>query len=119
MKAITGITAPTGKTFLYWSLNADGSGKKYYPNNTIEIEGDITLYAIWGDTTTTLSLIHIYHDGYNTDTTDSVLPVAIYPEINVSYEKVNANASPAIFFDTYGHAIVPVSYTHLIPYNWD
>ncbi len=54
VKAITGITAPTGKTFLYWSLNADGSGKKYYPNNTIEIEGDITLYAIWGDTTTTL-----------------------------------------------------------------
>ena len=54
MKAITGITAPTGKTFLYWSLNANGSGKKYYPNNTIEIEGDITLYAIWGDTATTL-----------------------------------------------------------------
>ena len=54
VKAITGITAPTGKTFLYWSLNANGSGKKYYPNNTIEIEGDITLYAIWGDTTTTL-----------------------------------------------------------------
>ena len=36
---------------------------------------------------------NIHHDGYNTDTTDSVLPVAIYPEINVSYEKVNANAS--------------------------
>lgn len=51
---------------------------------------------------------NIHHDGYNTDTTDSVLPVAIYPEINVSYEKVNANASPAIFFDTYGHAIVPL-----------
>ena len=51
---------------------------------------------------------NIHHDGYNTDTTDSVLPVAIYPEINVSYEKVNANASPAIFFDTYGHAVVPL-----------
>ena len=53
VKAITGITAPTGKKFLYWSLNAEGSGKKYYPNNTIEIERDITLYAIWGDTATT------------------------------------------------------------------
>ena len=51
---------------------------------------------------------NIHHDGYNTDSTDSVLPVAIYPEINVSYEKVNANASPAIFFDTYGHAVVPL-----------
>ena len=58
VKAITGITAPTGKTFLYWSLNADGSGKKYYPNNTIEIEGNITLYAIWGDTTTTSLTYH-------------------------------------------------------------
>ena len=36
-----------------------------------------------------------------------MLPVGIYSEINVSYEKVNANASPAIFFDSYGHAVVP------------
>ena len=62
---------------------------------------DANPYMASGDT-------NIHHDGYNTDTTDSVLPVAIYPEINVSYEKVNANASPAIFFDTYGHAVVPL-----------
>ena len=34
--------------------------------------------------------------------------LAIYPEINVSYEKTNANASPAIYFDSYGHAVVPL-----------
>ena len=50
---------------------------------------------------------NIHHDCYNSDTTDEVLPVDIYPEINVSYEKVNQNASPAVFFDTYGHAVVP------------
>ena len=50
---------------------------------------------------------NIHHDGYNSDTTDAVLPVDIYSEINVSYEKVNPNASPAIFFDSYGHAVVP------------
>lgn len=50
---------------------------------------------------------NIHHDGYNTDSTDEVLPLAIYPEINVSYEKTNANASPAIYFDSYGHAVVP------------
>ena len=50
---------------------------------------------------------NIHHDCYNSDTTDEVLPVDIYPEINVSYEKVNPNASPAVFFDTYGHAVVP------------
>lgn len=49
---------------------------------------------------------NIHHDCYNTDSTDEVLPVDIYSEINVSYEKVNANASPAIFFDSYGHAVV-------------
>ena len=50
---------------------------------------------------------NIHHDCYNSDTTDEVLPVDIYPEINVSYETVNKNASPAVFFDTYGHAVVP------------
>ena len=51
---------------------------------------------------------NIHHDCYNSDSTDEVLPVGIYPEINVSYEKTNANASPAIFFDSYGHAVVPL-----------
>lgn len=58
-------------------------------------------YMAKGDT-------NIHHDCYNTDTTDAVLPLGIYPEINVSYEKVNANASPAIFFDSRGHAVVPL-----------
>ena len=51
---------------------------------------------------------NIHHDCYNTDSTDEILPVDIYSEINVSYEKTNANASPAIFFDSYGHAVVPL-----------
>lgn len=51
---------------------------------------------------------NIHHDCYNTDSTDEILPLAIYPEINVSYETVNANASPAVFFDSYGHAVVPL-----------
>ena len=49
---------------------------------------------------------NIHHDCYNTDSTDEVLPVDIYSEINVSYEKVNPNASPAVFFDSYGHSVV-------------
>ena len=51
---------------------------------------------------------NIHHDCYNSDSTDEVLPVGIYPEINVSYEKVNPNASPAVFFDNYGHSVVPL-----------
>ena len=44
---------------------------------------------------------NIHHDCYNSDTTDEVLPVDIY-------QTVNKNASPAVFFDTYGHAVVPL-----------
>ena len=51
---------------------------------------------------------NIHHDGYNTDSTDEILPLGIYPEIRVSYEKTNANASPAIYFDSLGHAVVPL-----------
>ena len=51
---------------------------------------------------------NIHHDGYNTDSTDEILPLGIYPEINVSFETTNANASPAIYFDNYGHAVVPL-----------
>ena len=51
---------------------------------------------------------NIHHDCYNTDSTDEVLPVDIYSEINVSDEKVNPNASPAVFFDSYGHSVVPL-----------
>ncbi|MEE0284128.1 MAG: InlB B-repeat-containing protein, partial [Lachnospiraceae bacterium] len=73
VKAITGIIAPAGKTFLYWSINAEGSGKKYYPNNTIEIEKDITLYAIWGDTTTT----SLTYDGNGGATSDGKTDVVV------------------------------------------
>ena len=51
---------------------------------------------------------NIHHDGYNTDSTDEILPLGIYPEIHVSHETTNANASPAIYFDSYGHAVVPL-----------
>ena len=51
---------------------------------------------------------NIHHDGYNTDSTDEILPLGIYPEINVSFETTNPNASPAIYFDNYGHAVVPL-----------
>ncbi len=51
---------------------------------------------------------NIHHDGYNTDSTDEILPLGIFSEVNVSYEKQNANASPAVFFDNYGHSVVPL-----------
>ena len=50
---------------------------------------------------------NIHHDCYNTDSTDAVLPIGICPEVNVAMEKVNPNASPAIFFDNFDNPISP------------
>lgn len=51
---------------------------------------------------------NIHNDSYNTDVTDAVLPLGIYPEVNTAYEKVNGIAPPAIFYDEYGHAVCPL-----------
>ena len=37
---------------------------------------------------------NIHHDGYNTDSTDETLPLAIYPRSTSPYETTNANARP-------------------------
>lgn len=76
-------------------------------NDTLPIKS-LSSKALDANPYMAVSDTNIHHDCYNTDTTDAILPLGIYPEINVSYETTNANASPAIFFDTYGHAIAPL-----------
>lgn len=39
--------APTGKQFVAWNTKADGFGSTYYPNQSINVFEDITLYPIW------------------------------------------------------------------------
>lgn len=56
------ITAPEGKTFLYWGTKQDGTGEKAYPGGKLKVTGDITLYAIYGDTAAKTLLI--YHANY-------------------------------------------------------
>ena len=51
------MNAPDGKTaFLYWAYNADGTGSTYYPGDRIQITGNLTLYAVYGDPSETTSL---------------------------------------------------------------
>lgn len=49
VKASTGITAPSGKTFSGWALTADATTKNddYDPNDKFTITGNITLYAVY------------------------------------------------------------------------
>ena len=57
-----GLTAPNKKSFLYWATDKNGSGTTYYPGDKIEVTGNMTLYAIYGDPAKTTSLT--YHSNY-------------------------------------------------------
>lgn len=41
------FTAPIGKASNKWNTRADGSGYTYYPNQSLNVFKDLTLYAIW------------------------------------------------------------------------
>lgn len=41
------IPSRTGYTFGGWSMNADGSGTRYYPGSTITVRPNTRIYAVW------------------------------------------------------------------------
>ena len=57
--------APAGKVFLGWKSSTDN--KLYQPGDKVEMTGDITLYAIWGDQAATTSIT--YHANFGSDAT--------------------------------------------------
>lgn len=61
------FTAPTGYTFNSWNTQPDGSGVQYAPDEGIIPTTNVTLYAIWEKTDTTVT----YHPNA-LDTTGSV-----------------------------------------------
>lgn len=67
VKSNNGITPPANKVFLGWNTQANGTGTTYYPNSTVEITGNVTLYAQWGDKASTVSVT--YHSNFGTDRT--------------------------------------------------
>lgn len=52
-----GFNAPSGQVFLGWSTTASGS-VAYYANSQLKITGPMTLYAIWGDQDSTVTLTY-------------------------------------------------------------
>ena len=85
-----GFTHDT-KVFLSWNTAADGTGKTYYPNSTVKITGDVTLYAQWGDKASTVSVT--YHSNFGTDQTKMVKDIANNGQITV--EDYSATGLPA------------------------
>lgn len=70
------------KVFLSWNTRADGTGKTYYPNSTVKITGDVTLYAQWGDKASTVQLT--YHSNFAPDQTKTVNGIANNGQITVA-----------------------------------
>ena len=71
-----------GKVFLSWNTQANGTGTTYYPNSTVKITGDVTLYAQWGDKASTVSVT--YHSNFGTDQTKTVNGIANNGQITVA-----------------------------------
>ena len=74
--------------FLGWNTAADGKGETYYPNGTVEITGNVTLYAQWGDKASTVTVT--YHSNFGTDVAQSAAAVANNSKITVeAYNALN------------------------------
>ena len=63
----TGVTPPEGKVFLYWS--AAGDSTRCYPGGKLTVTGDMTLTAVYGQTTEAVTVT--YHSNFAPDKTDT------------------------------------------------
>lgn len=61
----TGVTPPEGKVFLYWS--AAGDSTRYYPGGKLTVTGNMTLTAVYGQTTEAVTVT--YHSNFASDET--------------------------------------------------
>lgn len=83
--------APANKVFLGWTTKdkENDTAVEYYPNSSIEITGNVTLYAVYGDKAATVTVT--YHSNFGTDsthTTDAMpnngkFPVADYSALKL------------------------------------
>ena len=61
----TGVTPPEGKVFLYWS--AAGDSTRCYPGGKLTVTGNMTLTAVYGQTTEAVRVT--YHSNFAPDET--------------------------------------------------
>ena len=55
---LLGPTAPANEVFLGWTTTEGDTAVEYYPNSSIEITGNVTLYAVYGDKAATVTLTY-------------------------------------------------------------
>lgn len=74
-------TAPANKVFLGWTTDENGTEVEYYPNSSIKITGNVTLYAVYGDKAETVTVT--YHSNFGTDQSKTFAAYANNEKITV------------------------------------
>lgn len=83
VKSGSDITLPAGKVFLGWTTVAGGTTVTKYPGSTVQMrDQDITLYAVYGDKASTVSVT--YHSNFGTDKIETVKDIANNSQIKVA-----------------------------------
>lgn len=92
VKSGSDITLPAGKVFLGWTTVAGGTTVTKYPGSTVQMKDqDITLYAVYGDKASTVSVT--YHSNFGTDKIEMVKDIANNSQITV--KDYSATSLPA------------------------
>lgn len=68
-----GVTAPAGKVFLGWNTAADGTGTMYQPGSKVSINGNVTLFAIYGPANGPTKITYNANGGVGADIVVSLL----------------------------------------------
>ena len=98
----------TTRQFFSWNTEADGTGEDYRPNDSIEMNGNRTLYAVWGEKPKTVEIV--YH-GAEGALEDGNKEVTIKPLDNNVIHKVLANTvGNGLGFIRDGYVIVAWEY---------
>lgn len=84
IKSPENIKAPEGKVFIGWKSTQDN--KIYYPNEKLDIIGNMNLVAEWGDKVVNTKLIYYsnFSEGSNEDDIDSSISIIL--ENNVEHK---------------------------------
>lgn len=96
------------KQFFSWNTKEDGTGEDYRPNGSIEMNGDRTLYAVWGEKPKTVEIVYNGAEGALKDGTKEV---TVKPLDNNVIHKVLANTvGNGLGFIRDGYVIVAWEY---------
>ena len=73
VKDSTGLTAPAGKVFAGWATVPNATTATHFPNSQMTLTADTTLYAVWSNSTSIITLTFHNTDGGATKTMEAIV----------------------------------------------